>query len=62
MDLEVELLGCVGYDNSKIKVVNDQTVCFLSGAKLVIWDLQSNERRYISSAKQGFQRFETCAK
>jgi hypothetical protein len=51
MDLEVDLLGCIGYDNSKMKVVNDMTVCFLSGSNLVIWDLSSNERRYIASSQ-----------
>ena len=41
----------MGYDNSKMKVVNDMTVCFLSGSNLVIWDLSTNERRHIGSSK-----------
>ena len=62
MDIELSLVNCMGYDNSKMKCISDTKVCYLSGSALVEWDLINNEREYKWSNKYGYQRFETNAK
>jgi len=54
MDLELSLVNCIGYDNSKMKCISDTKVCYLSGSALVEWDLINNEREYKWSSKHGY--------
>jgi hypothetical protein len=49
--LDLELISCIGYDNSKMKVVSDMAIAFLNGSRLIIWDLSNNERKEIQSKK-----------
>ncbi len=49
MEMDLDFINMIGYNNSKIKIENDTTVCYLSGSCLTIWDLLNNERKYIWS-------------
>ena len=45
------------YNGTPFKIINNKTIGFLSGAALVIWNLENGKKEYIWSDRNGFQAF-----